>query len=124
MADDELTFLGLVLVLRSVAPGRDRVVAAHYARPLARDPSGHVQRMGPGVLATWEPATDAFEHFSWGIATELAGRIGSRPGNLDPEIERRAEFLLGLVAGGVDDAGHVRAAIEGFRLAHNTSVMH
>lgn len=124
MADDELSFLGLVLVVRTVAPARDRVVAAHYARPLARDPSGHVQRMSPAVLATWEPATDGFEHFSWGIASELAGRIGGRPGDLDPEIERRADFLLGLLAGGVDEAGRVRTAIEGFRLAHNASVTH
>jgi hypothetical protein len=80
-----------VLVVRRVAPGRDRVVAAHYARPLARDPGGHVQRQGPAVLASWDPATDTFELFAWGVASELAGRIGFRRGALDAEIERRAE---------------------------------
>ena len=124
LSDDELTFLGLVLVLRSVAPGRDRVVAAHYARPLARDPNGHVQRMGPAVLATWEPATDGFEHFAWGIAAELAGRTGIWPGDLDAEIEHRRGYLSGLLAGGVDEPAAVRSAIEGFRLAHNRSGSH
>lgn len=122
MSDDELTFLGLVLVLRTVSPARDRVVAAHYARPLARDPNGHVQRMGPAVLATWDPATDAFEQFAWGVASELAGRAAIRPGDLESEIERRADFLRRLEAGGVDDGGEVRIAIEGFRLVGHQSI--
>ena len=37
---------------------RARVVAAHYVRPVARDPHGHVQRLPPAVLATWNPATE------------------------------------------------------------------
>ena len=32
------------------------VVAAHYVRPIARDVHGHVQRLGPAVLSTWDPA--------------------------------------------------------------------
>ncbi len=131
LSDDELTFIGLVLVVRRVAvagppgspgppgpPGSPvtRVVAAHYVRPLARDPGGHVQRMGPAVLATWDEATDTFEDYSWGIAAELAGRIGIRPGDLDHEVERRAAYLAGLVAGGVRSVPEVRTALDGFRL--------
>ena len=37
LTDDELSRLGVVLVLRRVRDGRRRVVAAHYVRPVARD---------------------------------------------------------------------------------------
>ena len=77
--DDELSRLGVVLVLRRVGEDRRRVVAAHYVRPTARDMHGHVQRLGPAVLATWDAPTDTFEHFGWGITPELAVRLG-RPG--------------------------------------------
>jgi hypothetical protein len=126
LTDDELTFIGLVLVVRTVPrePGLpterglvDRVVAAHYVRPLARDPAGHFQRQAPAVLATWEPRDDAFEHFAWGIATELAGRAGLRPGDLEPELERRRVYLAGLLAAGLVDANQLRSALDGYRLA-------
>ncbi len=48
LADDELSHLGAVVVLRRLADGRRRVAAAHYVRPVARDTHGHVQRLGPG----------------------------------------------------------------------------
>jgi hypothetical protein len=124
LSDDELTFLGLVLIVRTVGPGRVRVVAAHYARPLARDPGGHVQRLGPAVLATWDPATDGFEHFAWGVSSELAARIGIRPGDFDAEVERRSAFLISLVAGGVVEPRQVRTAIDGWRLASNPATLH
>src|SRR5207253_8374331 len=67
LSDDELSRLGVVLILRAFrAPdGRRvrRVVAAHFVRPVVRDSGGHVQRLAPAVLATWDPATDTFEHF-------------------------------------------------------------
>lgn len=88
VTDDELTRLGLVLVI-----AKDRVIAAHYVRPLARDAHGHTQRLGPAVLATHDPDTDRFEHFGWGITPELAVRIGQRAGDLELEIDRRRELL-------------------------------
>ncbi|MFP5343865.1 MAG: hypothetical protein ACLGIJ_13245 [Candidatus Limnocylindria bacterium] len=88
VTDDELTRLGLVLVV-----AEERVSAAHYVRPLARDEHGHVQRLGPAVLATHDPGTDRFEHFGWGITPELAARLGVRAGDLELEIDRRRALL-------------------------------
>lgn len=88
VTDDELTRLGLVLVIAD-----DRVSAAHYVRPLARDEHGHTQRLGPAVLATYDPQNDRFEQFGWGITPELAVRVGRRPGDLELEIDRRRELL-------------------------------
>lgn len=94
IAADELSRLGLVLILgEEVTDGQPRVTAAHYVRPLARDEHGHVQRLGPAVLATHDPTTDRFEHFGWGIMPELAARIGWRPGDLELEIDRRRQIL-------------------------------
>lgn len=112
---DELTRLGLVLVLRRVADGRRRVAAAHYIRPTARDEHGHVQRLGPAVLATWDATSDRFEHFGWGIAPELASRIGWYAGDLEVEIDRRSDYLAGLVEAGIDGVDDVRTAIAGYR---------
>ena len=96
--DDELSRLGLVLVLGPAgAPeaGVDhRVVAAHYLRPLARDEHGHVQRLPPAVLATWDPNAERVEHFAWGVAGELAGRTGRRAGDFEREQALRAGRLL------------------------------
>jgi type IV secretory pathway ATPase VirB11/archaellum biosynthesis ATPase len=94
--DDELTRLGVVLVLAAdedVPPG-GRVAAAHYLRPVQRDVHGHVQRMPPAVLATWDPRSGRFEHFAWGIADELAGRTGRAAIELEREQARRAAVLL------------------------------
>lgn len=88
VTDDELTRLGLVLILDGT-----RVAAAHYVRPLARDEHGHTQRLGPAVLATYDQQADRFEHFGWGITPELAVRIGRRAGDLELEIDRRRELL-------------------------------
>jgi hypothetical protein len=133
LTDDELTFLGVVLILRTVPgegdPGTpasepmERVVAAHYVRPLARDPAGHIQRPAPAVLATWEPRSDAFEHFAWGIAADLAGRAGIRPGDLDPELERRRSYLAGLVDAGLVGSNQLRSALDGYRLADSQDSM-
>jgi len=126
LTDEELTFIGSVVVLRTVeragggtkaAETVDRVVAAHYVRPLSRDPAGHVQRPAPAVLATWEPRDDTFEHFAWGIAAELAGRAGLRPGDLDPQLEKRRAYLAGLVEAGLTGSNQLRSALDGYRLA-------
>ncbi len=101
LTDDELTNLGIVLILgadTAESGWPPRIAAAHYLRPLARDVHGHPQRLPPAVLATWDPAADRFEHFAWGIAAELAGRTGRRTGDLELEQDRRAAVLTGLAA--------------------------
>ena len=123
LTDDELSRLGVVLFLRLLPPPPGdaytgplrRVSSAHYIRPLARDEHGHLQRLGPAVLATWSEASDAFEHFAWGVVTELADRTGRPPGDFEAEVARRAEYLGGLEHAGVVERAEVRAAIEGFR---------
>jgi hypothetical protein len=129
LSDDELSLLGVVLVLRfapyqfapypslqeerpQTADGAEpeqvrRVVAAHYVRPIVRDQHGHVQRMPPAVLAVHEPRTDELEHFAWGIVTELAGRVGMKPGDFEREHERRQGYLSGLLRAGITDVSAV-----------------
>jgi hypothetical protein len=113
--EDELTRLGLVLILRRVGDGLRRIAAAHYVRPIARDEHGHVQRMGPAVLATWDPNTDRFEHFAWGITPELARVVDRRAGDFELEVDRRRAYLAGLAEAGIDDVDAVRTAIDGYR---------
>lgn len=127
LTEDELTFMGLVGILRPATVAGTpvtRLTALHYVRPLARDPNGHVQRAAPAVLTTWDQVTDSHEDFSWGITAELAGRAGIRPGDLDRELQHRAEYLEGVVAAGVRTPDEVRAAIDGFRLAHKAPGAH
>lgn len=98
---DELSHVGVVVVLggeeategEGAAEVRPRVVAAHWVRPLARDAHGHVQRLGPAVLATWDPHRHAWEHFAWGVMPELAIRLGRKAGDLDHEVAARAAAL-------------------------------
>ena len=114
LADDELSHLGVVLVLRRLDDGRRRIVAAHYVRPVARDVHGHLQRLGPAVLATWDPEADAFEHFGWGVTPELALRVGRRAGDFEIEVDRRRELLDRLVATGVTEPQRARDAIRAY----------
>jgi hypothetical protein len=82
---DELRELGVVIILRGGdGESPERVVAAHYVRPLERDPAGHVQRRPPAILAAWDEKGDRFEHFAWGVTVELAARAGIDA----PEFER------------------------------------
>jgi hypothetical protein len=115
LADDELSHLGVVLVMRRLDDGRRRVVAAHYVRPVARDEHGHVQRLGPAVLAIWDPEADAFEHFGWGVTPELARRVGRHAGDFEIEVDRRREHLERLVAAGTAESQSARDAIRGYR---------
>ncbi len=116
LTDNELSHLGVVVVL---APGDDtqptRVAAAHYLRPLARDAHGHTQRLPPAVLATWAPGQRRFEHFAWGVAAELADRVGRRAGDFELERARRAEALTGLAALDLPDRIAERVALQQFR---------
>jgi hypothetical protein len=115
LSDDELSHLGVVLILRRLDGLRRRVVAAHYLRPVSRDGHGHVQRLGPAVLATWDPVTDQLEHFGWGVIPELAIRVGRRPGDFELEIDRRRALLDELVAAATTDVESVRDAITTYR---------
>ena len=118
------------LILRAVPPPPGdtypgplrRVVAAHWVRPVARDQNGHIQRLGPAVLATWDPTQDAFEHFAWGVIPELADRIGRQPGDFEIEHQRRRDYLAGLAAAGVTSVDEVRTAIDGYRAAATVGV--
>ena len=112
LTDDELSHLGVALFLRRLDDGRRRIVAAHYLRPIARDVHGHLQRLGPAVLATWDEQTDAFEHFGWGVTPELARRIGMRPGDFEAEMGERAAYLAGLAT---DDPGNREAVVRALR---------
>ncbi|HEX5465759.1 MAG TPA: hypothetical protein VFW92_03685 [Candidatus Limnocylindrales bacterium] len=116
LSQDELRRLGLVLVVGRVAPpapvGHDlqplhRVVAAHYLRPLDRDRQGHVQRQPPAVLATWDAASDTFEHFAWGVLPELGARFGRPPGAVERELAGLVASLTptGRSAGGGSPGG-------------------
>lgn len=117
LTEDELSHLGVVLVLRRPDGHRRRIVAAHYLRPVSRDVHGHVQRLGPAVLSTWDPAADRLEHFGWGVIPELAMRIGRRPGDFEVEAGARRDVLDSLAAAGQTDPERVRAAISDYRTA-------
>jgi hypothetical protein len=96
LTEDELSRLGLVVFVEAQpeAPERlPRVVAAHYMRPVARDMHGHVQKLGPAVIATWDGGAGRFEHFGWGVTPELAMRTGRHAGDFEIELERRREAL-------------------------------
>ena len=115
LTDDELSYLGLILIVRAErGPGgeiRRRVVAAHYARPVGRDEHGHVQRLPPAVLAVHNERTDRLEHFAWGVMPELAIRLDRKAGDLEREQGERAALLAGLARDGIVDVDSVREAI-------------
>ncbi len=119
LPEDAVRRLGLVLVLGtvpSVVPGpvvdRLRVISAHYLRPLERDAGGHVQRRPPAVLATWAHADDAFDHFAWGLTSELADRVDRSQASFEELQDARAAALAALAAG-VSGALDLRAILAG-----------
>jgi len=121
LTEDELTYLGLVLIVRA-ARGPDghvrrRVVAAHYARPVGRDEHGHTQRLPPAILAHHDPAGDHLDHFEWGVMPELAIRLGRKAGDLERDQAERAAILGELAASGSIDVETVRALIAAHRAA-------
>lgn len=122
LTDDELTFLGCVLVLGPstgvASPGPLRVVAAHYARPLARDAHGHQQRLGPAILATWDERTGRYEHFSWGVLPEIAARLGRKAGDLEADLHHRRDDLAGLTKAGIVSLEEVRRLIAGYAVEY------
>jgi hypothetical protein len=119
LSEDQLTFLGCVLVIGEAAGarrGRLRVTAAHYVRPLARDAHGHSQRLDPAVLASWDPRLERYEHFAWGVLPEIAARLGRRAGDLEADLHHRRDDLAGLAKAGVTEIGEVRRLIAGYRV--------
>ncbi|MEO8462731.1 MAG: hypothetical protein ABI555_05935 [Chloroflexota bacterium] len=131
LTDDELSFLGCVLVLgldddppveaadpAMVAVRALRVVVAHYIRPLHRDEHGHAQLLGPAVLATWDQARQGFEHFAWGVLPEIAARLERRTGDLEADLHHRQDDLRGLAAAGVVSLSEVGRLIAGYRVGY------
>jgi hypothetical protein len=131
LTEDELSFLGCVLVLGedaapqvaaadpAMAPIQTvRVAAAHYIRPLHRDEHGHAQLLGPAVLATWDPRARAFEHFAWGVLPEIAARLGKRAGDLEADLHHRRDDLAGLAAAGVTSLDEVGRLVAGYRVGY------
>ena len=116
--DDELSYLGLVLIARAWREPDGtvvrRVVAAHYERPVGRDEHGHVQRLPPAVIAARDERTDTLEHFAWGVMPELAIRLGRKAGDLERDQAERADVLRALQAAGTTAAEDVRHAIRSF----------
>ena len=104
---------GVVLVLD--ADGR--VGAAHLHRPPLRDGAGHVRPQGPAVLAVRDAGSGGWEHFAWGVTPELADAVGRRAGDFEIELDRRAVYLAGLVAGGLERPDEVTTALAGYRSA-------
>jgi hypothetical protein len=89
---DERSRLGVVLTVVDDA-GTSRVNAAHYVRPVALDTHGHVQRLPPAILRTWNPGTVRWDHFAWGVLPDIAGRLGITTIELEREQARRAAGL-------------------------------
>lgn len=87
--EDELSYLGVVVILDE----KGQVVAAHHVRPLALDGQGHVQRLGPAVLAARDARSGQLEHFAWGVMPELAARVSMKSGDLEAEIDGRRDGL-------------------------------
>lgn len=119
--DDQLTFLGCVLILGEGTEGRGRrgrlrITVAHYVRPLARDAHGHAQRLDPAVLAAWDPRLERYEHFAWGVLPEIAARLGRRAGDLEADLHHRRDDLAGLANAGVTEIGEVRRLVAGYRI--------
>jgi hypothetical protein len=118
-AADELgARVAIVIVLGTDEPDDAwRVAAAHLLRPPLRDGHGHLQRQGPAVLTTWDPALRRFEHFAWAVLPELAALIDRRAGDLEAEFNARSDLLAGLAAHRIDAPSAVRLAIEAARAA-------
>jgi hypothetical protein len=115
LTDDELSYLGLILIIRADrGPDghvRRRVVAAHYARPVGRDEHGHTQRLPPAILVHRDPAADRLDHFEWGVMPELAIRLGRKAGELERDQHERSAILARLAAEGALDLETLRIAI-------------
>ena len=94
LPEDAVRRLGVVVVVEEGKQGL-RLRSVHYLRPSERDAQGHVQRRPPAVLATWEPESDAYDHFAWGITPELADRVDRSQADFEDRQRNRGRFLAG-----------------------------
>lgn len=119
LTEDELSYLGLILIIRAErGPDghiRRRVVAAHYARPVGRDEHGHTQRLPPAILAHRKTAGDRLDHFEWGVMPELAIRLDRKAGDLERDQRERSAVLVRLAAEGALDLETLRTTIAVYR---------
>jgi hypothetical protein len=90
---DELRGMGLVAIVRRLPAFGPRLVSLHYLRPIERDAAGHLQRRPPALLVAWDESLDALDHFWWGIAGELAERVGWSLSDFMAEHRRRSALL-------------------------------
>ncbi len=131
LSEDELSFLGCVLVLGEDAPGPVtaadpamepsppvRVTVAHYVRPLHRDEHGHPQLLGPAVLSNWDATRQVFEDFAWGVMPEIAARLSRRTGDLEADLHHRRDDLGGLATAGVASLEEVGRLVAGYRVGY------
>lgn len=121
LTDDELSYLGLILIVRADrgADGqvRRRVISAHYARPVGRDEHGHTQRLPPAIVAHRDATADRLDHFAWGVMPELAIRLRRKAGDVEREQAERSAILGRLAGAGAIDLETIRAAIAAHRAA-------
>lgn len=119
LTDDELSYLGLILIIRAErgpdGHARRRVVAAHYARPVGRDEHGHTQRLPPAILAHRAFADDRLDHFEWGLMPELAIRLDRKAGDLERDQRERSAILGRLVGDGALDLETLQTTVAAYR---------
>lgn len=92
LPEDGARRLGVIAVARVTDKGT-RLSSVHYLRPTERDGQGHVQRRPPAVLAAWDEAADAYEHYAWGITPELADRVARSQAEFELRQRQRTAFL-------------------------------
>lgn len=108
----QLGHLTLVIILRLVRMGgriHRRMATMHY---LETDGAGM-----PQILAAmrWDPIADTHAHMD--VADALGPRLGMTAEECRTELDRRAAFLNGLAAEGIQHVGQVRQALATYRRA-------
>ena len=98
-------------ILRRLDDVRRRVAAAHYVRPTARDEHGHTQRLGPAVLATWDPATDHSSTSAGASRPSSPGASTARPATSRSRSIGAATTSMALPAPASSSVDAVRTAI-------------
>ena len=105
LSDEEIARLGIVVIAAPLGEaGQPRLTAVHYLRPRDDGRRG----VSPAVLATWDPRTDRFDHFAWGIADQRAGRRGEHPRRWTANLDARREILASLAGAGAVEPALVR----------------
>ncbi len=108
----QLGHLTLVIILRLVRMGgriHRRMATMHYLEP---DGAGMPQIL-PAMR--WDPIADTHAHMD--VADSLGPRLGMMAAECRAELDRRAAFLNGLAAEGIQHVGQVRQALATYRRA-------